>query len=229
MNWRRPFEQQVPRARRWFDSRPSRERALLMAGVAALAFMLADAAWLAPAYKQWSASRALQHGAQAQLASLHQEFDRAQAQGLADDLRLRQEVATWRQRLAAGDEALRGHEASLVGPERMVQLLEQLLARHGELRVRSMQSLPKVEVLADAPAAPGTTSAGTGTPVLYRHGVELVLEGPFAELLSYLQALEALPQRLRWGDLQLRVEQHPRCLLTLRVYTLSLDRRWLEI
>lgn len=229
MNWRQRLDHELPRARRWFDARPRRERALLMAAVAAVVFMLADAAWLTPALKRWSASRALQQAAQAQLASLQQAFEQAQAQGLADDQRLQQEVGTWRQRLRSGEDALRSHEASLIGPDRMLQLLEQLLARHGELRLRAMQSLPKVDVLIDAPAAPGATPVPPGTPALYRHGVELVLEGRYADLLSYLQALESLPQRLRWGDLQFRVEQHPRCVLTLRVYTLSLDRRWLEI
>lgn len=71
--------------------------------------------------------------------------------------------------------------------------------------------------------------AGNGAPTLYRHGVELVLEGGFNDLLAYLLAAEALPQRMLWGSVSLKVEQHPRSVLTLRVYTLSRDRHWLEI
>mgnify|MGYP000045780683 CR=1 FL=1 len=60
-------------------------------------------------------------------------------------------------------------------------------------------------------------------------GVELVLEGGFADLLSYLRAMESLPQRVLWGSVSLKVEQHPRSVLTVRVYTLSRDPNWLEI
>ena len=59
--------------------------------------------------------------------------------------------------------------------------------------------------------------------------MELVLEGGYADLLGYLKAMEALPQRVLWGAINLKVEQHPRSVLTLRVYTLSRDRAWLEI
>ena len=56
-----------------------------------------------------------------------------------------------------------------------------------------------------------------------------MLEGGYGDLLSYLQAMEALPQRVLWGSVSLKVEQHPRSVLTLRVYTISRERHWLEL
>jgi MSHA biogenesis protein MshJ len=32
-----------------------------------------------------------------------------------------------------------------------------------------------------------------------------------------------------WGKLELAVQEHPRSLLRLTVYTLSLDRNWLKV
>ena len=64
---------------------------------------------------------------------------------------------------------------------------------------------------------------------MYRHGVELTVEGSYADLLAYVRAIEAMPQRVLWAGMQLKVEQHPKVLLSLRLYTLSLDRSWLEI
>lgn len=211
------------RAERAFDARPRRERLLLVAVVAAVGFGLVDAAWLTPAFKRWHTSRQQHEVAQQQMVSLQRDFDRVQAQSLAEEQRLRQEAATWRARLREGEDVLRRHADRLIGPDRMLALLQQLLQGRGELRVRAMQSLSKVELLTDM------QGAGTGAPALYRHGVELAIEGRYAELLGYLQSLEQLPERLQFGDIQFRVEQHPRCVLTLRVYTLSLDRRWLEI
>ncbi len=36
-----------------------------------------------------------------------------------------------------------------------------------------------------------------------------MLEGGYADLLGYLKAMEALPQRVLWGAVSLKVEQHP--------------------
>lgn len=206
-----------------FDARPRRERLLLVVAAAAIGFLLIDAAWLTPSFKRWNSGRQQHQIAQRQVQTLQRDLDRLQAQDAAEEQRLQQETATWRARLRDGDDVLRRHADRLIGPERMLALLQQLLQGRGDLRVRAMQSLPKVELLTE------TQGAAAGAPALYRHGVELAIEGRYADLLAYLQSLEQLPERLQFGDIQFRVEQHPRCVLTLRVYTLSLDRRWLEI
>ena len=59
--------------------------------------------------------------------------------------------------------------------------------------------------------------------------MELSVEGRYTDLLDYLKTLEASPQRLLWGSLQLQVLQHPQVRLTLRLHTLSTDARWVEI
>jgi MSHA biogenesis protein MshJ len=64
---------------------------------------------------------------------------------------------------------------------------------------------------------------------LYRHGVEIRLEGSFAELQAYLVQLEALQKRLLWGQLQYRVTAYPTAEMSLMVYTLSPDRTWLAL
>jgi MSHA biogenesis protein MshJ len=115
----------------------------------------------------------------------------------------------------------------------MAEVLEELIGRNRGVSLVALRNLPAVPLLAaGAGAAAGKGAAGKADAArghVYRHGVELVIEGRYAELLAYMQSLEQLPQKLQFGDLQFRVEQHPRCVLTLRVYTLSLDKRWLEI
>ena len=239
---------------RGFDQRVARERLLLIAAAAALALMLADSLWLGPALKSFRAARNQQVLAQTALQGLHAEVARLADQGSQQAQARQSELTGWRQRVREGEAALRQHEDSLVGPDRMIGLLEHLLARHGEVRVRAMRSLGRTDLLAqaantnantnanaDASAAapPAASPAGStlapgaaaveSRPSLYRHGVELVLEGGYADLLSYLQAMEALPQRVLWGSVSLKVEQHPKSVLTLRVYTISRERHWLEI
>ena len=231
---------------RCFDQRAQRERLLLIGAAAALALMAADALWLGPALADFKAARSQQQAAQATLATLQADAQTLQTQGSSQARQQQAELDSWRQRVRSGDAALRRHEDALVGPDQMVGLLSHLLARTGPVRVRALRSLGRSDVLQAGPGpAPDGTAAGAGSPgavpangamakaanppTLYRHGVELVLEGGFNDLLAYLLAAEALPQRMLWGSVSLKVEQHPRSVLTLRVYTLSRDRHWLEI
>ena len=226
------------------NQRNPRERLLITAAGAALVLMLADSLWLSPALQAFKAARSAQAAAAQVRAGVLADIGRHESQGLAHARQQQAELAQWRQRLTDSDTALRAHEDSLVGADRMLDLLEQLLARHADVRVRALRSLGRSDLLsgstATAPAAPASgtrpSAAAPAHPVgaapaggLYRHGVELMLEGSYADLLAYLKAVEALPQRLLWGGVSLKVEQHPRAVLTLRVYTLSRDPNWLEI
>ncbi|OEZ59149.1 type II secretion system protein GspM [Duganella sp. HH105] len=92
-------------------------------------------------------------------------------------------------------------------------------------------------ILAVAPAATSNTAApaakpqpaATPAPLLYRHGVQLVLQGSYLEMIDYLDALEALPSQLFWGAAALDAEQYPQARLTLTLYTLSLDQKWIAL
>jgi len=235
--------------RRAFDARPRRERLLLIGAGIAVVWMLADNLWLTPAYKQWSAVQARRNAAVAGVKQLNGALQRQSADTRNAEQQLRADVVQLRKRVGEGDAALRTFGATLVGASEMVPMLGRLLDQVGGLRLRSMQSLGRVEVgsamtgpvAASAPAAttaikplaanpaPNPTPAPNRTAGLYRHGVELTIEGSYADVVSYLLAVEAMPQHLLWGGMQLKVEQHPKVVVTLRLYTLSQDRNWLEI
>lgn len=114
-------------------------------------------------------------------------------------------------------------DARLVRPEQMNGLLERLLARHAGLRLLSLKTLKPQSVLQQAE---GEADDSFG---LYRHGVEIRLEGSFAELQAYLLQLERSPQGLLWGGLHYEVSAYPRAEMRLMVYTLSADRSWLTL
>jgi MSHA biogenesis protein MshJ len=217
--------------RQRFDALGRRERLLVITAAIAACVMAADALWLTPAFKAWSAVHKREAALPGVLAKTAADAQRNAEAARAQERQLQAELAQLRRRLQDGEAAMREMEANLVGPDRMLALLEQMLDGHGRLRVREMKSLPRADLMAEAaPKVPGpAASAPAERPALYRHGFELTLEGSFADLVRYLEALENMPQRLLWGAMRLKVEQHPKALLTLRVYTLSLDRHWLEI
>ncbi len=64
---------------------------------------------------------------------------------------------------------------------------------------------------------------------MYKHGVQITVRGSYADLVQYLTALEKLPTRMFWGTAKMKVVQHPTVELTLTLYTLSLDKTWLQV
>lgn len=64
---------------------------------------------------------------------------------------------------------------------------------------------------------------------IFRHGVVLEVEGNYLDLMEYLVALEKLPQQVYWGNLKLDVKKHPRATMSVEIFTLSLDRKWLNL
>lgn len=219
------------RLQRAFDGRAQRERLLLIGAGVAVVWMLADSLWLTPAFKEWTSAGARHTSASAALRRLNDEVALRGSEARNAEQHLLEEVTQWRARVSQTDAALREFGGSLVGAAEMVPVLDRLLAQAGGLRLRSMQSLGRSEVGAPAatPATAATPAEAKAAGTLYRHGVELNVEGSYADVLAYVQAIEAMPQRVLWGGMQLKVEQHPKVVLTLRLYTLSPDRSWLEI
>jgi MSHA biogenesis protein MshJ len=174
---------------------------------------------------------------QAQIAALA-------AQNADPDASNRKRLAQARQELAKVGERLASFEAGMVPPARMQAFLEGLLARNRALELLGLKTLPVTLVGAPAPAEkpaaavgaiaqpaqdPDKNKPGGAAEGIYQHGIEIRLAGSYNDLLNYLAELERMPQRVMWNSVSLTVEKHPRNIMVLRVYTLSLDRNWLIV
>jgi MSHA biogenesis protein MshJ len=137
--------------------------------------------------------------------------------------------------------ALQDMQKGLVSPDRMATLLADLLKQNGRLRLVSLRTLPASGLNeADAVAKPdaekkaaelnkGKSSEMAPGNVVYKHGVEIVIEGDYLEMVNYMTALEAMPWQLFWGKAKLTVDDSSKRNLTLTLYTLSLEKKWLNI
>lgn len=92
-------------------------------------------------------------------------------------------------------------------------------------------SAPAAVPLPVAQPGPGSVAGAEvkAPELLYRHGVEIVVQGSYLEMINYMQALEALPVQLFWGGARLDAQQYPEARLTLTLYTLSLDEKWMKL
>lgn len=210
----------------------SRRERLLVALAAVLGpLLIGNALLVSP---QQARVKGLENGLAAQDASANQlqaEVGNLQQQLNSDpDAGRKAELAALSGERDRLDEQLRQFGTVLVRPEEMNVLLEGLLARNAGLRLVSLKTLTPQSVLQRVEAA----KEADGKPAertfdLYRHGVEIRLEGSYGQLQAYLAQLEKLQQRLLWGQLSYRVIEHPKAELALTVYTLSPDKTWLAL
>ena len=159
-----------------------------------------------------------------QLATLAAQTQALQAPDKNPEALAGAELAELKKRLSALNARFAALGGDLVPPERMAGLLEELLGRKRGLHLLGLRTLPAASVL--EPKAGGVEAGAAG---LYKHGVEISLEGGYAELTEYLAQLEKSPQKLLWSSVTLSAETYPKLVLTLTVYTLSLDRTWLIV
>lgn len=213
--------------RRQFDARQPNERRLIIVALIALVAYLCDLALITPSFNALKAARQREQTAAMARDAMQTELNRKRVE-LANRLMAAQkEQAELRKRLADGEQEL-ARQQSMMAPARDMQnLLEGLLAQHGQLRLKAMRTLPPVEVQFNS--AKGASAPAGATPVLYSHGLEISVSGPFLDLVAWLRGVEQLPRRLLWSGMTLNVADGGAPTLTLQVQTYSPDRDPLEI
>jgi MSHA biogenesis protein MshJ len=126
-----------------------------------------------------------------------------------------------------------------VPAQRVPALLREMLARDKALQLQSLRTLPAEALLADpqadAAAKPATEPATPGVRRdtadrgVYKHGVEITVRGSYSALHAYLARLERSPLAMYWWRAQLAADERAALTLTITIYTLSLDKGWLEV
>jgi MSHA biogenesis protein MshJ len=224
------------------DALAPRERIMVLGAVVAVLAALGWMTVLGPAlHKQDVLRRQIAQQRDA-LAGIEAETAHKVAAGRDDpDAPRRERLASVRQDSTRIADELRAMQKGLVPPERVAPLLEAILRANGKLKLVAMNTLPvgslsdiaagaDAEAKKDAPDAKPPAKPPVKAPdLLYRHGVELTVRGSYLDMVDYMAALEALPTQLFWGRAQLDVEQYPSVRLTLTLYTLSLDPKWMKL
>lgn len=233
------MKQQWLRLAAKLDTRNQRERALISVMALVVVASLLNALLLAPMLAKKKTVMQEVAAQQEQLQTLRSQIQVIMSGGKVDpDAPTRVRLAGLEQKLAQSRGALQGVQQSLVPPDKMGRLLEDVLTQNRGLKLVSLKTLPASNVLdvpESSPAAIQTTRGKAAEaplasgPAIYKHGVEIAVSGSYAELTQYLDTLEKLPWRMFWGKAEMRVEEYPRITLTITLYTLSMDKTWMAI
>ncbi|WP_313453602.1 type II secretion system protein GspM [Stutzerimonas nitrititolerans] len=119
---------------------------------------------------------------------------------------------------------------ALISPAKMKVLLQDLLRTQDKLKLIELESSSTPLTL------PGNVQTDaeqrkTAPLTFYRHGLRLMLEGGYFELLTYLNAIQASGWRLHWDSLDYEVGEAGagRARIILDLHTLSRDAGWVGV
>ena len=217
-----------------YDAMQLRERWLVALAMLGGIVLIAYSFVIDPALKRAQLAERSAADQSAQLSNLDIQIRALQSPDKDPDVAANAELSALKTKLAELAGRLETLESTLVPPQRMPLLLEDMIGRKSGLRLLSLKTLPVAPLLEkkasaeekDAKAADSRVNSSAG---LYKHGVEIKLEGSYQELAAYLERLEKSGQKLLWSSVSLSAEKHPQLVLSLTVYTLSLDRAWLIV
>ncbi|HEY8606819.1 MAG TPA: MSHA biogenesis protein MshJ [Noviherbaspirillum sp.] len=221
------------------DALSLRERVIIFVLAALVLLVLVNAFLLDPQYRAQKQLSDRIRDQQTQTAALQaairqQALDRDSDPVQANTARLRQLQGD----LDQVRSALGNLQQGLIAPDRMAALLEDILKRNRGVQLVSLKTLPasaivsigedaaKADAKADDKTASRPPQAAGG---IYKHGVQLVIRGPYLEIMNTLAQLETMPWQLFWSQASLGTEHYPDSTLTLTLYTLSLDAKWMKL
>ncbi|HEX4268337.1 MAG TPA: hypothetical protein VHY36_10650 [Steroidobacteraceae bacterium] len=116
---------------------------------------------------------------------------------------------------------LDSQSAGLIPPQRMTQVIHDVLSRQLGVTLISLRSV--------APHELGDSSGAGAADGPYVHSVVLVMQGQYLDDLAYLQALEALPWHFYWQSLELDATHYPVTRVTVRLGTVSMSHHWIQL
>lgn len=204
---------------RWWAKRAARERWLVLLVAVCAGLALVDVTLLAP---QRAESKKLANAAETAATRLQKLQSLATQQASAGESELRQRRIALEERRALASKVIGDAHVDLIAPQAMTRQLEAILVRHPTLRFVAMNSISPKPLVDDAPNA-------TAIARIFQHGLEVQIEGPYLDLLGYLDALERAPYRIYWRELELKVGPNGQPTTRLVFFTLSRESAWLRL
>lgn len=171
---------------------------------------------------------------QTQLATLQTQHATVKVH-LAEDpnAELQRNIDAVKSRIDAQNKHLSELTVDLIPPEKMADVLREILLNRHALQLVALQNEPATYAFMPRDIADKTVAVNSGTNksfapvVVFKHGLTLQLKGHYFEIANYLQALEQLPWHFYWEKLDYSVDKYPDATVTLKVYTLSYRESWI--
>jgi len=216
-----------------FKALNTRERLLTIAAFLGVIYFIFDFALIRPQTAQARELRQKIAQQETELVVAAQALQALSAASAADPLARQRAQRDEMRATFAEAEALMGRVA---GDVRMGDVVRAMVAARPGLTLVSLRTLPAEQFFqsppppapaagASAPAPAAAASAPVApvvsVPTLYKHGIEVTVQGSYPALVAYMQQLERNGGAMFWGNVTLDVVGHPEARLKMSVFTLS--------
>lgn len=196
------------------DNMELRERILLLTAVVVVMFLLADTLFLQPTLKEQQIVQQRIEDLDIKLNGLRQNALLLSYKSESDPITARHQS---RDQLVAElgelDNRIIGQLGTLVEPAQAAQILEQVLDGHPGLKLTTLNA--STEPLEDLNLEQQSKASG-----LARYQLDMVVQGSYLDVLSYLKSLEAMPWKFFWQQVDFQSTEHPYAETRLQLYTL---------
>lgn len=217
------------------DSRILRERALIFLSAIALLFMIWNFSIHAALDSKLQTSRVELDTLQKQHAATQTQIMTITQALLNDPSRVKKaQIAQLKTDIDGIETQLQNESQSLIKADQLPNALQDVLQKTSQLTLLEVATLPIRELkLLPTEGLVGAVENNSNQKLrsagVYEHAVELRVGGNYFQVLQFLIALEALPWRFYWQQLDYKVTQYPNAEIILRVYTLSSEEGLLGV
>lgn len=129
---------------------------------------------------------------------------------------MRRDIEKIEKDIALLDAVLNSETANLLDASEMTKVLTNILRTEKNIQILSVKSVqPEVLIKKDEAQ-------------LYKHGISMVVRGRYLDIMNYLSSLEALDKNFYWDSLELNVDKYPYSIVTIEIYTLSVNKDFIR-
>lgn len=222
------------------DNLTIRERAVIMVGVLVVIYSLWNSVLMQPLYIQQKKIKAEMQQKHANQIAMNVEIQKIFEDRKKDpNLALEEELRKIKEELNAVNNEIQNSTVHLVSPKNMAKILETVLYKTRGLKLISAKGLGATALIksdenksaANKNMNEDNTIDNSGEDMgnAYTHGLRVEFDGDYMSTLNYLRELESLEQKFFWDSFEYNVIEYPRARISIQVFTLSLDKNWIDV
>lgn len=211
----------------------TRERVLVLVGLLSIIYLIWDTLLIAPLQKNNIALNTQFQSIKTQVADLEKRRKMASDRlGQSRRKELLKEIALLEHKITDFDTQISARLKGRVAPEEMLTLLNDVLKKNQALELLQIRNIPAELFISKQSGQKKNTETKELDPELvgiYRHSMELELQGSYLDILDYLQQLETLKWKIFWDEVKMDVQEYPIVKVYIKVHTFSLKDGWLGV
>lgn len=143
---------------------------------------------------------------------------------------LDKKIEQYRSKLGDIDNELRSLTDELISPSRMRKALQDMLQLSPGVKLISFNAMAPEPLIKDELSTEKDSSESSSKAIdLYRHTIQISLQGNYFQLRDYLKNVEQLSWSFYWHEFDYNVDDYPSATLNIEMYSLSTTKEFIGV